>query len=476
VRGRIPFAAAIVLAGAPWAALPAHGTAHAGALARPAVLAAALPLAAPPRAFVEFPRAQSSPDSALDRFLGSMSDSTAAYFGVTAARVDTAGLDSALAWGLVHPGALDRRRLRLSFGPWFDFSRVDGPVYGATAGFGRASGLGRIEGRIAWASGPNDVLGGGTLRRSLQRGNAAWSLQLYGGRRTDGMDADYNDIRLSMLRAFFSGTDYKHYLRRDGFEARLARETESTRLSGGYRDMLESPMATVATWSLTGSEPDVIGNLPATLGRNREFSAAAAARVPWLPAWAEAEYRSSSNATASDFEYRRTRLGLAFDFAAGRTFALVPQFTYGRLTGDAIPQASFYLGGSNTMRGILGATRGGTGLALARVDLIESEDILALARIPHPAWLPLQVSGFASAGAVWGEDPAGGPPRGGLDWPDEEHWVSEAGAALLWRPGLPDPAGFFKLSYAWPLGPAREAARWTASYSRALAFVKPFGE
>ena len=470
MRRRLRFAAAIIIAGAPWLAGPACG-------GPPALLAAPPGLfAAEARALAGLPRGQTPSDSALDRFLGSMSDSTAAYFGVTAARVDTAGLDSALAWGLVHPGALDRRRLRFSFGPWFDFSRVDGPVYGGAAGFGRASGPARIEGRIGWASGPNDVLGGGTLRRSLQRGDAAWSLELFGGRRTDGMDADYPDIRLSMLRAFLSGTDYKHYLRRDGFEAKLARETVRWRLVAGYRDMLESPIATSATWNLTNADPDVIGNLPATLGRNREFSAGAATRLPWLPAWAEVEYRSSSDATASDFEYRRTRAALALDFAAGRTFALVPQFSYGRLTGEAIPQASFFLGGSNTMRGILGATRGGTGLALARVDLIESEDILALARIPHPAWLPIQVGGFAAAGAVWGEDPAGGPARGGLDWPDEEHWVSEAGAALLWRPGLPDPAGFFKLSYAWPLGPARESARWTASYSRALAFVKPFGD
>jgi hypothetical protein len=32
-----------------------------------------------------------------------MSDSTAAYFGATAAHTDTAGLDSALTYGLAHP-------------------------------------------------------------------------------------------------------------------------------------------------------------------------------------------------------------------------------------------------------------------------------------------------------------------------------------------------------------------------------------
>jgi hypothetical protein len=115
-------------------------------------------------------------------------------------------------------------------------------------------------------------------------------------------------------------------------------------------------------------------------------------------------------------------------------------------------------------------------MALARLDLIESDDVLALARIPHPAWLPIQAGAYASAGATWGADPYGGPARGGLSLPDEEHWVSEAGAALLWRPGLPDPSGFFRFSYAWPLGPARESARFTATYSRALALVKPIGD
>jgi hypothetical protein len=33
-----------------------------------------------------------------------------------------------------------------------------------------------------------------------------------------------------------------------------------------------------------------------------------------------------------------------------------------------------------------------------------------------------------------------------------------------------------RASYAWPLGPGREKARFTLSYSRALDLVEPFGE
>jgi len=416
------------------------------------------------------------PDSALDRFLGGLSDSTDAYFGLSAARPDTAGFDSALAYGLAHPGARDRARLRPALGPDLGFNRVDGPRYGAAAAIGQASGPGRLEGRLGWASGPNDLIGGATLLRSLLRGGAAWSLRLYAGRRTDGMDRDFGDIRLAMLRAFVTGQDNKHYLRRDGFEARLARETVTWRAAAGFREMLESAISTHATWNLSNAALAVSDNLPAAPGRNREFTLELAARWPLLPLWSEIGYASSSRDGGSDFEYRRTKVAVAGDFAAGRWLAIVPQLSYGRLSGAAVPQASFYLGGSHTMRSIRGRSRGGEGLALARLDAIEAHDLLALARLPHPAWLPLQAGAFAAAGAVWGADPYGGPGRGGLDWPDEEHWTGEAGASLLWRPGLPDPAGFVRASYAWPLGPGREGARFTLSYSRALDLVEPLGD
>jgi surface antigen Omp85-like protein len=440
--------------------------------------AVASPAASPPAFAGVVPHAEPAPaDTALERFLGSMSDSTAVYFGATAAHTDTAGLDSALAFGLAHPGKHDYAKFPLSFNADLGFSRVDGPVYGGSVSIGRAYRLGKLEGLVDWASGPNDVLGGATFRRTSRLGEAAaWSLKLFAGRRTDGMDRDTEDIQLAMLRAFFSGTDYKHYLRRDGFEGSIARETGTWRAKAAYRDMLESPIATSATWNLFNAEPVVIGNLPAVRGRNREFTLEAGLRTPGIPVRAEIGYSSSSGATSSDFEYRRTRAALAGDFGLARRIAIVPQLAYGRLTGDAPPQASFYLGGTNSSRGFLGATRGGTGQALARLDVIGADDILTLAHLPHPAWLPIQVGAFASAGATWGADPYDGSTRGGVDWPDQEHWVSEAGGALLWRPGIPDPAGFFRFSYAWPLGPARESARFTATYSRAVALVKSIGE
>lgn len=422
-------------------------------------------------------RAAEAPPDTLENFLRTLSDSTDAYFGVTAAAPDTAGQDSALAYQLAHPRAKEKLRLKPSLSPDLGFNRVDGPRYGGGLSIGRARQLGNLDGSLHYAAGPNDWLGGGAYTKTVRIGDQSfWALRVLAGRSTEGMDRDFGDVRLAMVRAFVSGNDRKQYLRRDGFQARLEREAPAWRAIVGYRDMLESPLATTATWNLAHATPRVIGNLPAWLGRTHEFELEGAARLPLLPLSAEARWASASHAAGSDLEYRRIRLGLAGDFAIGHAIAIVPQLAYGRLTQEAVPQAAFYLGGSHTLRSVEGASRGGTGMALARLDLIEAPDLLELARIPHPAMFPLQAGVFAGAGAVWGVDPYGGPARGGLDWPDPEHWVSEAGVALLYRPGIPDPAGFMRLEYAWPLGPSIEKARFTMSYTRAMDLLRPLGD
>jgi hypothetical protein len=415
-----------------------------------------------------------APADTLERFLGGLSDSTDAYFGLAAEPADTAGLDSALAFGLEHPRR-ERVPLALSFAPDLGFDRVDGGRFGGTAGAGRGR-LGRLHGKLLYTNGPNDWLGGGGYSNTITHGEAYWSLRLDAARATECMDRDFEDTRLAMLLAFVSGSDPKHYLRRDGFVARLDRRAPSWRAAAGYRDALESPLRATASWNLVHASQKVIDNLPAWRGHGHEFEIEAGARTPRLPITGEARYASSSRSAGSDFEYRRTRLAVAGDFALGKALALVPQLVYGRLTGEAVPQAAFYLGDWHSIRSLPGSGRAGTGLALARLDLIEAPDLLALARIPHPAALPIQAGLFAGAGAVWGADPFGGPSRGGLDWPDQEHWTGEAGIALLYRPGLPDPSGILRFDYAWPLGPRDDRARFAFSYTRAIDLLGPLGE
>jgi hypothetical protein len=62
-----------------------------------------------------------------------------------------------------------------------------------------------------------------------------------------------------------------------------------------------------------------------------------------------------------------------------------------------------------------------------------------------------------------------------VDWPRRESFHSEAGISLLYRPGLPDPASFVKINWAWPTGPAHGGARLSVSYTRGVDLVKPVG-
>jgi hypothetical protein len=121
-----------------------------------------------------------------------------------------------------------------------------------------------------------------------------------------------------------------------------------------------------------------------------------------------------------------------------------------------------------------GDSLGGTGVAIARLDVIGVDDLLALARIPHPVMLPIQGGVFAATGAVWGADPFRGPgtPDGG--WPDRSAWRSEVGVSLLYRPGMPDEDAYLRVNLAWPVGPHGGGARWSVSYSQALDLLRAF--
>jgi hypothetical protein len=239
----------------------------------------------------------------------------------------------------------------------------------------------------------------------------------------------------------------------------------------GYADQLQSPLSTTTTWSLTGARADPAFNLAAAFGRMREIRYEAGVQLPVVPVFLQANYATSGDAIGSDFEYRRSRLAASGDWALGESFSIVPQVAYGRLSGQAVPQASLYMGGSRTLRSLPGAGLGGTGLALARLDLVGHEDVLALMRIPHPDAFPIHLGAFAATGAVWGADPYGGPTIAGTDWPNREDWLHEAGVQVLYRPGIPEADGYLRISYAWPLGPTDREGRWAVSYSRALDLV-----
>jgi hypothetical protein len=433
-------------------------------------LAVGAPAAAPPAA-----RAQEAPaDSSLHQFLEGLSDSTERDFGLAAAPLDTTGLDSALVVGLANPWLAPRTRTRLSYRPAYAFNRVDGTLWGATAALGNLGEGWRLNGDLGYAAGSDRWLGGGEVSAGLRRHGIFWRLSVRGGRRTAVMDRDQEERRLATIRALVWGSDRQHYLRRDGIEVALSGDGEAWHAGLGYRDALESPLGVTTRWNLARDPLDEPGNLPAAFGRARELSLEARVRWPGLPFWSEVAHRTSDRALGSDFDYHRTRVAIGGEIPFAGHISFLPQLAYGRLTGDAVPQASFYLGGSRTLRSLPGAALGGTGLAIARLDVIGVDDLLALAHLPHPAMFPIQGGLFVATAAVWGRDPFGGPGTSSAGWPEEKAWRSEAGASLLYRPGVADDGGYFRLNYAHPLGAGAGEARWSITFSRALDLLRPF--
>jgi len=414
-------------------------------------------------------------DSTLGRYLQTLSDSTDRYFGPVAAGSDTAGLDSARVYALVHGDRWRHRpRNRLTVLPWLSFNRVDGPVLGAAAWYGRADGPGEVKGRLATATGPNLTLGRLAYTKQIGGDASNWAFRVAGGRETATMDRERTNRAIASLAGFFAGQDHNHYLRRDGMDVAVSHHGDTHDVQLAYRDMLESPRAVTATWNLFDRDIEVPDNLQAAQGRAREISLDAEARVPYTPIVVQALGAASGARIGSDFGYRRTRVAAAADVGLTRWLSFVPQVEYGALNRDALPQESFYLGGNPTLRSLPSGSFGGTRLAVARGELIVVRDLFRLAGSHRPSSVPMLASVFGASGAAWGHDPFGGPDRPGSDWPDNSVWRSEVGMSLLYQPGLPEPSDFLRVSIAWPVGAHSGGNRVSVAFGRAMDLLRPF--
>ena len=436
----------------------------------PVLLALALALAASAHA-----QAPAAPDTSLRGYLGQFADSTDRYFGTAAAPPDTAGLDSVLADTARPHGHLDWAVL-----PVFRFERVDGPVWGASASLRDAprlrghNGWGKLEGDLERAGGSGTLLGGARYNDRLWLGGQPFDLGLWAGRATATLNRDDAGRLLPTLRALVFGDDWSQYLRADGFTAALAHQHAGWRAGVDWSDLLQSPLATTAGWNLAGRALERPANLAAARGRAHELGLSAAVHWPHTPLRTEFAYQTSSRRLGSDFEYRRTRVAAGLELPVARVVSLVPQFAWGRVRGDAVPQAAFYLGADATLRSLHRDERAGSGFAIAKLDLVSAGDLLATLHLPHAAAFPIQGALFAATSAVWGPDPYGGPTVAGVDWPDRNAWASEVGASLLYSSPLLFPGGgALRVSYAWPIGPDTRVARWSVSISRALDLLDP---
>ncbi len=420
------------------------------------------------------PPAPAPADSAFHEFLRQLSDSTSQYFGRSAQPIDTTGLDSVLARRLAGI-EIDRPFPRPSITPDFRFNRVDGPVYGLAVGIGERRWSGEVSAHVDYAAGPNEWLWRTRYEKAFGRRGREWEVDALGGKMTLSMDRERESRRLATLRALVFGTDSQNYLRQAGWTLAVRKVHPVATLGVRYRDNVDKPLATTTSWNLLDNDLRRFDNLQASYGRVHEIEFAAVAdAAPVAPIHAELIHQTSGNTIGSDFEYRRTRVALSGNVGVGRSWSFVPQAAYGRLNGNPIPQAAFFLGGSRSMRSLSSGDRAGTSFTFGRLEFIGTRDILEVLRIPHPAFLPLQLDVFTGAGAVWGEDPYGGPPRGGVDLPDSEHWVSEAGFAIAYQPGFPDPLMLLRATYALALGPDREENRFSITLSSALDALRTF--
>lgn len=441
-------------------------------LALAGVVLAAL-AAAPARAEV------AEPDSALHEYVRGLSDSTDAWFGLSAAPVDTAGLDSALAVGLALPPGARRagrepRGLRLAWSPAPGFNRVDGGQLGV--GLELHSPLpGRLTGRVQYTTGSEDVLGEGAWSDSWRvRALASrLSLRLAAGRWTEPQDRDHYDPVFAPLGAFLWGGDHNHYLRRDGFRASvgLGNERHWSRL--GWRDQGEASLPFTTRWTAFGNWPDPRENDPVPQGRARELEMGGQVAIPGTRFHVRASHWTSDPRMGSDFRYRRTLLLAAGDVSLGQHLALVPQASYGRLRGDALRQQAFYFGGTTDIRTFTPDRVGGSGRTFARADLMLVDDLRTLLHLPLPAWLPLQAGVFAASGASWGRDPVTDAPiPTRRDGPHRSEWLSETGVSLRWRMGFPDPLYALRFEYAVPLGADERSNAFTISFSHPLGDIR----
>jgi len=416
-------------------------------------------------------------DSLLHAYVRTLSDTTDAWFGVSVAPLDTAGLDSALGAGLAKPrkrhgwdGDERRRGVRFGWSPALGFNRADGGQLGA--GLSARTPLpGELSGRAQWTTGTHDVLGEGAYAasRRLVALHARASLRVAAGRATEPFDRDHYDPWFSTLGALLYGDDRHQYLRRDGWKASVRASGRKALAGVGWRDQLESPLPFTTKWTLFGGDPSLPFVTPATFGRVRELLFEGDATLPGTRFRVNASHWTSDPRLGSDFRYRRTRLTLGGDASLGHHLALVPQATYGRLRGEAPVQEAFFLGGGSSLRTLDRNALTGTGQAFARADLVLVDELGRLLHVPLPAWLPLQAGAFAASGASWGHDGPGAVPLPSRrHWPRRSAWLSEAGVGLSWRPGLPDPLAVLQVEYAIPIGADGRNTRVSVAFHRVV--------
>lgn len=421
----------------------------------------------------------------FDRFLRGLADTTDVFFGRTSVEFDTTGLDSMVAargGATALPGdslspAYHGGGVRQSLRPIGRWNRSEGAALGATTKLSHPT-LGGVE--LGGSYGYSNQewrysLGWSrTLRNrppppldesELQFGETRESSRLV-------LSARYADETLpfapehahevtSALRALATGLDGQSVYERRAFVAQLAWiASASFRAALGYRDGEDETMQRTQRFSLwgartrvpplTAADPDTYGEVFGSLG--------------WKAAGGVVSTRFEGQFTGPDRWRLRTALGRAQDL--GSWIRAYTQLEAGAAASHAPRQLRFELGGSSAVPTLEYGYGGADHLLLGTFEVSLARDLLRDVRLPHPAWVVLQPGVFVHGGAVW--DEATNHVTG---TPEARDWRGAAGISLLYRPGLPGPAEYWRFRIGWPLGRESGHARLAVEIGRAFDLV-----
>jgi hypothetical protein len=418
------------------------------------------------------PPANAAADTSLDAYLSGLRDSTHVFFRGDTLVFDTTATDSLDRLYRQHPelaprqprGEFDARRAGSENSPLMRIDEVEGLYTGARLQLnGSGRGPGALAGTAGWSFGLHEARYALGWTRSFGGEDRALAVHLSAYRSTQGLDAAQVEPEPLLAGPRLPAARDELWFRREGWRARALARTRWLAFEASYRDEQAHPLEYPGSFSglLVNGSPQDRRSLPGTV---RALGAAVALGSRGVDGLLRAGFEHAG--LGGKFEFDRVRVNAARMFRIGSVGLLALQAEWSSADSGAPAQERFYAGGASALQAYQVGALAGRQMYLGRATLLLGNDVLALAHVPHPRWLPLSLGLFAETGAVPDLPPGAGlsprKPRG-------DAWASDVGVGLWYRPGLPDPLSYLKFSASMPVGPHNDhRVHWTLTWGRLL--------
>jgi hypothetical protein len=442
----------------------------AGLLCAGAAVAAAQPAAAP----------RAPADSSFESYIAGLRDSSHAFFMGDTLAFDTTGTDSLDRLFRAHPelapqragGEYDDRRMGGENSPLLRINTKEGLYAGARLQLG---GTGRwpggLSGMAGWSFRLHESRFAAGWSRTVGGDNWALSGHISAYRSTEGIDAAQVEPDPLLEGPQPRARRDEMYFRREGWRARALLRTRTLAFEAQYRDEQAHWLEYPGTDSGPVYSPGLPGLGATYVPANRVVPGTVRALAGTVALGSQAtdgllKARFEHAGFGGKFDFNRTRVSAARLLRLGSVGLLALQAEWSAADSGAPYQELSFAGGSTALQGYPAGFLCGRQMYLGRATLLVGPDILASLKVKHPAWLPLSLGLFAETGAVPALQPGDGlnPRR-----PSGGSWASDVGVGLWYRPGLPDPFNYVKLSAAVPVGPFGDhKVRWTLAWGRLL--------